>query len=281
MTLEDHPVEHRQRPYDAVRMHILEQRHGQPPLQRGEVSSHPTRRDAAQPAGFGRPQHPTTSPQPRRFGCGRRLRYVLVRNPGGVPRRMRTGLAVVPLLAIAVVVVAMAALNTANHDTVRPTDTPVETSDDAAASPGGPPYFGPAPGWETSQAGFVATAANVPLRPDALEGNFPAYETIGRLEEGWGAAPSGVLPDGREHGGGHDFPAPRTPALERRGIPHVGVRGAAGPYLCRAARESRSTAGTSTCSSSTEAGIRQQCRQCGLNRPSRPGRRPKRNLNVL
>jgi hypothetical protein len=110
--------------------------------------------------------------------------YVLVRNPGGVPRRMRTGLAVVPLLAIAVVVLAMAALNTANHDTVRPTDTPVETSDDAAASPGAPPYFRPAPGWETSQAGFVATAANVPLRPDALEGNFPAYETIGRLAEG-------------------------------------------------------------------------------------------------
>jgi hypothetical protein len=97
---------------------------------------------------------------------------------------MRTGLAVVPLLAIAVVVVAMAALNTANHDAVRPTDTPVETSDDAAASPGAPPSFRPAPGWETSQAGFVATAANVPLRPNALEGNFPAYETIGRLEEG-------------------------------------------------------------------------------------------------
>jgi hypothetical protein len=109
---------------------------------------------------------------------------VLVRNPGGVPRRLRTGLAVVPLLAIAVVVLAIAALNTANHDTVRPTDTPAETSDDAAASPGARPYFRRAPGWVTSQAGIVATAANVPLGPDASEGSFPAYQTIGRLEDG-------------------------------------------------------------------------------------------------
>jgi hypothetical protein len=122
--------------------------------------------------------------------------YVLVQNPGGVPRRMRTGLAVVPLLAIAVVLFAMAALNTANHDTVRPADTPVETSDDAAASPGAPPYFRAAPGWETSQGGVVATAGNVPLGPDALEGNFPAYGTIGRLEEGEVLLQAAVYPMG-------------------------------------------------------------------------------------
>jgi hypothetical protein len=46
------------------------------------------------------------------------------------------------------------------------------------------PGFLPAPGWETSQGGAVVSASNVPLGPDALEGNFPAYETIGRLEEG-------------------------------------------------------------------------------------------------
>lgn len=31
---------------------------------------------------------------------------------------------------------------------------------------------------------MLATAANVPLGPDAVEGNFPAWATIGRLEEG-------------------------------------------------------------------------------------------------
>jgi hypothetical protein len=46
------------------------------------------------------------------------------------------------------------------------------------------PGFLPAPGWETSQGGVVATASNVPLGQDALDGNLPAGETIGRLEEG-------------------------------------------------------------------------------------------------
>ena len=46
------------------------------------------------------------------------------------------------------------------------------------------PRFLPAPGWKTSQAPFLATAANAPLGPDALEGNFPAHQTVQRLEEG-------------------------------------------------------------------------------------------------
>jgi hypothetical protein len=54
----------------------------------------------------------------------------------------------------------------------------------AAASCGTPPYFRPAPGWETSQRGVVATAGNLSLGPDAVEGNFPAYDTIERLQEG-------------------------------------------------------------------------------------------------
>jgi hypothetical protein len=54
-------------------------------------------------------------------------------------------------------------------------------------APGGPtplPEFRSAPGWETSQTGLLATAANVPLGPDAQAGNFPAHETIRRLREG-------------------------------------------------------------------------------------------------
>jgi hypothetical protein len=70
---------------------------------------------------------------------------------------------------------------TTTTTTTLPSSTPPTTN--APALPG----FLPAPGWETSQpgaGGMLATAANVPLGPDALEGNFPAWETIGRLEEG-------------------------------------------------------------------------------------------------
>jgi hypothetical protein len=71
---------------------------------------------------------------------------------------------------------------------VRTSDTPTETapagtSDDADASAESGPRFLPAPGWETSQAQQLATAANVPL-PDDLGNAFPAWSTIERLEEG-------------------------------------------------------------------------------------------------
>jgi hypothetical protein len=59
-----------------------------------------------------------------------------------------------------------------------------EMSNDAVASAESGPRFLPAPGWKTSQAPSLATAANAPLGPDALEGNFPAHETVQRLEEG-------------------------------------------------------------------------------------------------
>jgi hypothetical protein len=57
-------------------------------------------------------------------------------------------------------------------------------SNDAVASAESGPRFLPAPGWKTSQAPSLATAANAPLGPDAREGNFPAHETVQRLEEG-------------------------------------------------------------------------------------------------
>jgi hypothetical protein len=59
-----------------------------------------------------------------------------------------------------------------------------ETSEDAEASAESGPRFLPGPGWETSQTAILATAANVPLGRDVLEGNFPAHDTIQRLEEG-------------------------------------------------------------------------------------------------
>ncbi|MGH9287069.1 MAG: hypothetical protein ACRD0V_02025 [Acidimicrobiales bacterium] len=64
--------------------------------------------------------------------------------------------------------------------TTSPSSTPPTTNTPAESRP----RFLPAPGWETSQGGVVATAGNVPLGQDALDGNLPAYETIGRLEEG-------------------------------------------------------------------------------------------------
>ena len=52
------------------------------------------------------------------------------------------------------------------------------------ASCGSPPYFDPAPGWETVLAvGPGATAANVPLGPATLSGNVP-WDTVERLEDG-------------------------------------------------------------------------------------------------
>jgi hypothetical protein len=73
MTLEDHPVEHRQGPYDAVRVDSLEQRHGQPPLHPGEVWSQLTRCAAGQIRRLRPPARATPATPPRPFGCGRRL----------------------------------------------------------------------------------------------------------------------------------------------------------------------------------------------------------------
>jgi hypothetical protein len=71
----------------------------------------------------------------------------------------------------------------ADDGTLRTGDSPTETSDDNASTEPGP-RFDPAPGWETSQVGLLATAANVPLGPDAQTSNLPAHDTIQRLEDG-------------------------------------------------------------------------------------------------
>jgi hypothetical protein len=55
---------------------------------------------------------------------------------------------------------------------------------DSEASCGSPPYFGPAPGWETVPAvGPGATAANVALGRATLSGNVP-WDAVERLEDG-------------------------------------------------------------------------------------------------
>jgi hypothetical protein len=65
--------------------------------------------------------------------------YVLVRSPGGVPRRIRTGLAVVPVFAIAVVLLVVSAMNTVNHDLGVPESSPSTGSSVAPTDYG----FGP------------------------------------------------------------------------------------------------------------------------------------------
>jgi hypothetical protein len=74
--------------------------------------------------------------------------------------------------------------------TTSPATTSVSTTTASSTPPTEPPalpYFRPAPGWHTSEpgtGGMLATAANVPLGPDVLEGNYPAWGSIGRLQEG-------------------------------------------------------------------------------------------------
>jgi hypothetical protein len=64
--------------------------------------------------------------------------------------------------------------------------TTTAPSGGSEASCGTPPYFGPAPGWETvqfPQTGVTATAANVPLGPNTRSGDAP-WDTVERLAEG-------------------------------------------------------------------------------------------------
>jgi hypothetical protein len=68
---------------------------------------------------------------------------------------------------------------TTTTTTTSPTSAPPPTN-----APADLPGFLPAPGWETSHGGAVASASNMPLGQDALDGNLAASETIGRLEEG-------------------------------------------------------------------------------------------------
>jgi hypothetical protein len=73
---------------------------------------------------------------------------------------------------------------TAPPSTTTSPSTTTALSGDSQGPCGTPPYFGPAPGWETVQAvGPGATAANVPLGPATLSGNVP-WDTVERLEDG-------------------------------------------------------------------------------------------------
>jgi hypothetical protein len=72
--------------------------------------------------------------------CARFGQYAFVRDPGGVPRRVTTGLAVVPVLAIAVVLLTVSAMNTVNHDTGVTESSPASTSSLVASTDYG---FGP------------------------------------------------------------------------------------------------------------------------------------------
>ena len=115
----------------------------------------------------------------------RRVRENLAHRQRRVRRRRRATalLGVLTAAGVAVGVVRIVDQDPRRDVAVRPTDTPAETSDNAAASPGARPYFRAAPGWETSHGGLAATAANVALGPYSLGGGFPG-DTLERLEEG-------------------------------------------------------------------------------------------------
>jgi hypothetical protein len=98
-------------------------------------------------------------------------------------RRRRLALAALGAVVAVVGAGAGAARLAGSEGTDRFSTAGPGTSD----APGGSaplPEFLSAPGWETSQTGLLATAANVPLGPDAQAGNFPAHETIRRLQAG-------------------------------------------------------------------------------------------------
>jgi hypothetical protein len=119
---------------------------------------------------------------------------------------------------------------------VRANDTPIqtapaETSDDARAPRGSAPQFLPeflpAPGWETSQTGLLATAANVPLGPDALGGNFPAHETVRRLQEGDVLIQAAFIAplESWEDDAARGFPPRSLPLSLDAAAPHTSIEG--------------------------------------------------------
>jgi hypothetical protein len=118
----------------------------------------------------------------------RRVREAVARRQRRIRRHRRTTalLGVLAAAGVAVGVVRAVDRDPEGDVAVRPTDTPADTSDDAAASCGTPPYFRPAPGWETvqfPQTGVAATAANIPLGPNTRLGDAP-WDTVERLEAG-------------------------------------------------------------------------------------------------
>jgi hypothetical protein len=97
-------------------------------------------------------------------------------------------------------------------------------------APGGStplPEFRSAPGWETSQTGLLATAANVPLGPDAQVGNFPAHETIRRLREGDVLIQAAFMAplESREDDAVRGFPPRALPLSLDDATPHTSIEG--------------------------------------------------------
>jgi len=137
--------------------------------------------------------------------------------PGG--RRARWPI----LVATAAILVLVAGVTTVllrdDQDVTEtePTDTP-------GATPGAPPYFSSAPGWETVQTGSFATAGNGPLGPDA-EDNFPAHETIGQLQEGDVLLQAAFYPIGDSTAVDAIFPPRELPLSLDDATPHVAFEG--------------------------------------------------------
>ena len=114
------------------------------------------------------------------------VREKVARRQHRIRRRHRT--TTVLLGALAAGGVAVGVVRTVDQDSggdvaVRATDAPTAPSDDADTSTASRPRFLPAPGWEISQGGLAATAANVALGPYSLRGGFPG-DTLERLKEG-------------------------------------------------------------------------------------------------
>jgi hypothetical protein len=116
----------------------------------------------------------------------RRVREDVTRRQRHIRRRHRVTalLGVLAVAGIAAGVVSAVDRDPGGDVAVQTTDAPREPSNDAGASNAGArPHFLPAPGWETSNGGLAATAANVALGPNSLKGAFPG-DTLERLKEG-------------------------------------------------------------------------------------------------
>jgi hypothetical protein len=169
----------------------------------------------------------------------RRLRENVVRRQRRIRRRRRTTvfLGVFVAAGIAVGGVRSVDRDSEGDVAVRPTDTTAETSGDAAASPGAPPYFSSAPGWETVQTGSSATAGNGPVGPDALDGNFPAHETIGQLQKGDVLLQAAFYPIGDSTAADAMFPPRELPLSLDDATPHVAIEGSPDVWADRLAAQ--------------------------------------------
>jgi hypothetical protein len=114
-----------------------------------------------------------------------RVRQNVARRQRGIRRRRRTAVLLGALAAAGVAggVVRIVEQDSGGEVAVRAPDRTTAPTDDAEPSPGAPPHFDPAPGWETVQVGSGATAANVPLGRATLAGNVP-WDTVERLGDG-------------------------------------------------------------------------------------------------